>query len=325
MYTKSSAIKRIMHNKSRANSRCCFCAISLLLFASHASVTSAKMCEVIFIIGLEGVGHHGLGPVFSSLLSQARNKAGARHMHRMKKGLNYSEAFRAYAETCEKEKKGCVTFGGGSFPNSRSPFTSKLKSEMRWQPNNDKHWKYLNSTGHPINIERYYRAGREFCDLKFILLHRNLVDTVWAHRTWDTGVRGHSLVLSMFAQYIDHGLQKLPETAWKRIDYEDFWSNQRDDILKDLCKFLDWDVPNVTSAFIESSFRLSVKSRARIPCSVVRYIESEERKVFSQLRHYSNIEQHLGHAKELSTYARDSPRRNPRCYTTVVAAGQEVV
>jgi len=113
---------------------------------------------------------------------------------------------------------------------------------MRWHPNIIVHWLYLNSTGHPINIERYYREASKFCKVRFILLHRNLVETVWTHRTWDTGIRGHSQVLGMFAQYIEHSLQKIPDSAWKRIDYEDFWSDRRDYVLKDLCSFLEWNV-----------------------------------------------------------------------------------
>ena len=290
-----------------------FYAISFV-FISRSHAANAG-CEVIYVVGLEGVGHHGLGPVLTSLLQHAQNKQGVVN-RRMGKGLNYSESFRMYAESCKKVRGGCVNFGGGSFPNSRSPFTTKLKSKMRWNPHSEKHWQYLKSIGHPIHIERYYNAGREFCKVRFILLHRNLLDTVWAHRTWDTGIRGHSQVLGMFAQYIDQNLQKLPDFAWKRIDYEDFWSDRRDDILKDLCNFLDWNVPNVTSAFIDSSFRLTTRSRARIPCSVVKYLETEEKTIQNSVFTYSNVKQHLGYEKELSTYATDSPRRNPRCYSS---------
>ena len=211
--------------------------------------------------------------------------------------------------------KQCVTWGGGSFPNSRSPFTTKLKSQMRWKPNSYKHWKYLKTFGHPIDIERFFNDGSRFCKIRFILLHRNLVETVWSHRSWDTGIRGHSEVLGMFAYYIEQHLQKLPDYAWKRIDYEDFWSDRRDDVLKDLCNFLDWNVANISLAFEESGFRLATNNQARIPCHTVKYIQRLQHDIFSPLLNFSSKSQHLGYEKVLATYANDSPRRNPRCTT----------
>jgi hypothetical protein len=205
--------------------------------------------------------------------------------------------------------------GGVSFPNSRSPFTSKLKSKMRWSPQSQEHWQYLKNVGHPIHVERYYEAAKQFCNVKFLLLHRNFIDVVWSHRTWDTGVQGHSKVLEMFAKYIEQSLQSLPRDAWKRIDYEDFWSDDREIILEDLCEFLGLRVLNVSSAFKASGFRLSSKRSSRVPCSVVKYLESEENNIFSNLFLYSAPAQHIGYHKSLSTYAENSPKSKRNCMT----------
>jgi len=285
--------------------------VSLLL--SHGFVASA-FCEINMVVGLEGTGHHGLGPVIQALFQHVQNNKYSR-TGKIQMSQNYSESIGLHAEKCEKEMKQCVTWGGGSFPNSRSPFTTKLKSQMRWKPNSYKHWKYLKTFGHPIDIERFFNDGSRFCKIRFILLHRNLVETVWSHRSWDTGIRGHSEVLGMFAYYIEQHLQKLPDYAWKRIDYEDFWSDRRDDVLKDLCNFLDWNVANISLAFEESGFRLATNNQARIPCHTVKYIQRLQHDIFSPLLNFSSKSQHLGYEKVLATYANDSPRRNPRCTT----------
>jgi len=282
----------------------------LSVFLSHGHVANAS-CEVTYVIGLEGVGHHGLSPVLRSLFQRAHNKKRSQNVDRIKISQNYFESFKLHAEQCEKEMKHCVTFIGGSFPNSRSPFTTKLKSQMRWNPSSEKHWKYLKAFGHPIDIERFFNYGSRFCKIRFILLHRNLVDAVWSHRTWDTGIRGHTEVLGMFAQYIEQHLQNLPDYAWKRIDYEDFWSERRDDVLKDLCKFLDWNVANPTLAFEESGFRL-ITTNIQIPCHTMKYLQSQQDVIFSPLLNFSSKGQHLGYEKVLTTFA-DSPRYNPKC------------
>jgi len=302
-----------------------YCSIAICLEVLFCVRSALAVCESVYVVGLEGVGHHGIGPVLASFLQHAQGKEKARHIQKLKlsNDLSYYENFRKYSESCLNEEKGCVAFSGASFPSSRSPFTNKLKSQSRWIHDSEEQWQYLETVGHPIHIERYFNAGSKFCKVRFILLHRNFVDAVWAHRTWDTGVRGHLKVLGMFARYIDQQLQKIPDYAWKRIDYEDFWSEQRDDVLKDLCKFLEWNVPNVSSTFMESGFRLKITSRARIPCSVVKYIEGEGRSIFRPLHSYSNRTQHLGYGKDLSTYSRDSPKRHPRCFSTHYAQGRE--
>lgn len=271
-------------------------------------------CEIVSVIGLEGTGHHGLGPVLTSMLNFAENKQRVIRRSLIKSAsANYTEIFSQYAASCKNKKVSCISVGGGSFPNSRSPFTTKLKSQMRWNPENEKHWRFLMEVGHPIQIEKFYLAAHQFCAVKFILLHRNFVDTNWSHKTWDTGIRGHSRVLGMFAEYIDKNLQKLPTNVWKRIDYEDFWSNKREVVLSDLSKFLNWKVSNVTAAFLKSGFRL-VSTDSRVPCSTVRFLEAQELSIFGSLLQYSSESQHLGYKKKLATYANDSHKVNPRCY-----------
>ena len=99
--------------------------LSILL--SHGHVANAS-CEVTYVTGLEGVGNHGLSPVLQSLFQRAHNKKRSQKVGRIKISQNYFESFKLHAEKCDKEMKHCVTFVGGSFPNSRSPFTTKLKS-----------------------------------------------------------------------------------------------------------------------------------------------------------------------------------------------------
>lgn len=280
-------------------------------------VTSLKVkgnCQEIHVIGLEGVGHHGFGPVLNQLAFQTpeivilRRTSGPGGINIAKgiKEANYSqvaEGFRFRAEACLRQTKTCVSFGGCSYPCSRSPFTSKLKSVKRWEP---KHLSYLLRVGHPIHISKWFAAASKHCDIRFVLLHRNFVETVFTHRTWDTGVRGHSEVLLLFAEYIDVMLKHIPQSSWVRFDYEDFWSFRREEALKALVHFLGWEA-NVQKAFESSNFRLQIMRKVLLNCPLIRRLEDLQSSKFNELPHFSNHTKHVL-AQKLSTFSRDSPR-----------------
>ena len=96
----------------------------------------------------------------------------------------------------------------------------------------------------------------------------------------------------------------------KELTMKIFGPNEGMMCVKDLCKFLDWNVANATLAFKESGFRLITKN-VQIPCHTMKYVQSEQDVIFSPLLNFSSKGQHLGYEKVLATFA-DSPRYNPK-------------
>lgn len=289
----------------------------LLLIPEVASLTVRGSCQQVHVIGLEGVGHHGFYPVLGGYLSQVqgvvnvgRGGPGATLIRQGIRETNYSKVHagaKKLSETCSRKGKTCVAFGGGSYPNSRSPFTSRLKSEKRWH---QKHWPYLIEHGHPLHISKWYDAMSTVCDVRLVLLHRNLVESVWTHKTWDTGIQGHSEVITMFAKFIDLMLHEVPSSSWIRINYEDFWSSRIDEALTKLFSFLGWEADvEVHEIRQQVGFRYN-SSKPIPPCSVVKRLDSIQDISLNSLPRYSDPSKHvLGNA--LSTFYRDSPRASP--------------
>ena len=211
------------------------------------------------------------------------------------------EGYSLFAKRCTNQNRTCVRFGGGSYPNSRSPFTTKLKAVKRWQPI---HWAYLLDVGHPIHTSKWFAAVSKYCDVRIVLLHRNFVDTVWSHRTWDTGPIGHGEVLLMFAKFMEDMLTRIPSDSWIRFNYEDFWSPHRDQALNSLTRFLGWEA-DVVHAFDNSGFQLSKHMKTVPSCKLVKRLHELQISKFMELPKFSSQSQHvLG--QQLSTFFDDS-------------------
>lgn len=57
-------------------------------------------------------------------------------------------------------------------------------------------------------------------DVKFLVLSRDLVSTVWSHPQWDGGIVNHAKTLVTFLQWLSETLADMPCTSWKSVRYE---------------------------------------------------------------------------------------------------------
>ena len=241
----------------------------------------------------------------------------------------YDEIFKTFRKGCEKEAKkngnektACYSTRSFSFPHKLGPFATDsgldVNHALRWDPSNPEHRKYLFDHGHPINILKYFEAAeRNGCRVKFILLHRNIVETTRSHKTWDRGLENHLNVLKMFAEYIDVSLANLPSNSWRRVNYEDFWRPQeeRDKIFQALATdYLHWS-SDAHDSFVNSQFDLNVhprkyKTADRPPCEEVRELDRTQRNFFDQkLTSYSRRDKHVTNLP-LSHFFTESPNKD---------------
>ena len=241
----------------------------------------------------------------------------------------YDEIFKTFRKGCEKEAKkngnektACYSTRSFSFPHKLGPFATEsgldVNHALRWDPSNPEHRKYLFDHGHPINILKYFEAAeRNGCRVKFILLHRNIVETTRSHKTWDRGLENHLNVLKMFAEYIDVSLANLPSNSWRRVNYEDFWRPQeeRDKIFQALATdYLHWS-SDAHDSFVNSQFDLNVhprkyKTADRPPCEEVRELDRTQRNFFDQkLTSYSRRDKHVTNLP-LSHFFTESPNKD---------------
>ena len=241
---------------------------------------------------------------------------------------NYDEIFRTFRKGCEEEAKKngnektvCYSTRSFSFPHKLGPFATgsglDVNHAQRWDPRNKEHRNYLFNHGHPINILDYFEAAeRNGCQVKFILLHRNFVETARSHKTWDQGLEKHVNVLKMFAEYIDISLANLPRNSWRRVDYEDFWrpNEERDKIFQRLSTdFLHWS-SDAHEAFMNSQFDLNVhprkyKTTDKPSCEEVRELDRVQRNFFDRkLTAYSKQDKHVTNLP-LSHFFTESPSR----------------
>jgi hypothetical protein len=254
---------------------------------------------------------------------------------------NYDEIFRTFRKGCEEEAKKngnektvCYSTRSFSFPHKLGPFATgsglDVNHVQRWDPRNKEHRNYLFNHGHPINILDYFEAAeRNGCQVKFILLHRNFVETARSHKTWDQGLEKHVNVLKMFAEYIDVSLANLPSNSWRRVDYEDFWrpKEERDKIFQTLSTdFLHWS-SDAHEAFMNSQFDLNVhprkyKTTDKPSCEEVRELDRVQRNFFDRkLTAYSKQDKHVTNLP-LSHFFTESPSRAlyEQCWETSKAS-----
>ena len=314
-------------------------------------------CQSVFTIGLEGVGHHafqmGKDAFMKTLLRDHLKKSNEHengqetdklfidndiHFDNLLLESKYDEIFNTFRKGCENvaemHKKNnnekltsCYSTRSYSFPHKLGPFATgkglDVNHAKRWDPNDKTQRDYLFQHGHPIDIVKYYNAAKNNqCDVKFVLLHRNIVETARSHKNWDTGLNAHVNVLKMFAEYIDQSLSKIPDNAWVRVNYEDFWKSdlERDEIFTKLVDFLGWQ-SNASEAFANSQFDLNVhpkkyKTKSKPPCEEIKELDIIQREFFDTMfKAYARRDKHVTN-EPLSHFFTESPnkREYESCY-----------
>lgn len=143
----------------------------------------------IHLIGLEGCGHHGVFPVFETLLQKKFGDSGRKLFFR--RGLRpfiHGLYYRKYPEqVCVAEmvkflqaNPGAIIVDDNSYPSSRF-----REVDSQW------------------DFAELHRLLSPHCAVRYIHLRRNIFNTVNSHPDWDGGLLGHAARLAGIGRYID--------------------------------------------------------------------------------------------------------------------------
>lgn len=162
----------------------------------------------IHLIGLEGCGHHGIFPIFQQLLLE-------RHGH---------------GETQVYLRTGLRTFLDRLYRGneSRPMVVRALREFVSCNPNavfaddNSYPSHVSREIGNQWNFVDIHELLHDLCEIRYLRIHRNIFNTVNAHREWDGGLAGHARVLKVMQDFIDSGIAILAGNGVRIpvIDYD---------------------------------------------------------------------------------------------------------
>lgn len=278
---------------------------SLLLLVFPRTVASSF--QFIYLVGLEGVGHHG---VYYFLTDLARSCD--RHFVPEPEGhmgsfietnLGTTEAgpdwdlFRYYINTNVPEKKRSVLRRTGtlvfsfSFPRmnfTRSPVSlDSVKADGRYD-----------LEGIVLNISTVNRNKNKDIELKFLYLEREPYNTVTSHcsfeRDGQTNKRlertqrciTHAHYMSIYNEYLEKEYEttrQLVPGLWSRMYYEWFLDpSQCLTLVRSMASFLNWNTPDRPCDFVSACENIAQKthptttSKHRVNCEDYQFIKRQQ-------------------------------------------------
>lgn len=210
--------------------------------------------QLVYLVGVEGAGHHGVFQVLQRLAAQSglvvlpRDK-GMRAALMAHSRQDIAGEF-SKSENRSPEGKHVFledsSFPGGDYCRRTTSASIKLdcpRYDLRWM----------------INTVREERR-----EARAILLSRPFVNQVWSHNKWDGGLRKHATVLAEYMHFISDELDNealMDDNLWARIDYTQFDDEQCPGTVTRLAAFLDWAPPSDPAKFCKQvGFRMSNKA-----------------------------------------------------------------
>ncbi len=162
---------------------------------------------IIWTIGLEGCGHHGLEAIFKEVIGRKHDE-----YYTMKRGLY---------QICNK----FVDHGNSTmFDTALNNFFNAKNQQLihyidRSFPSGFKKRRLIDQW----QILEIYKHLSRFMPVKLIHLKRNIFNTINSHPNWDGGILGHAKKLTEMNSFILNELSALKTQGVKiiEINYED--------------------------------------------------------------------------------------------------------
>lgn len=250
---------------------------------------SSDAFTLVFLVGIEGVGHHWLHPLLTEIaLACGRNFVPEKDGGKMFSSLETlfwkhdDNSFRYIMNHTFFHKKNSTVIFSASFPYnwfargfSVKDIKKKSYYDIEWIVRNIKR---VNTRNH-INI-----------NMKFLYLTRDTYDTVLSHCDFEVHRAGynndtkcimHTDVLDRYTEHISNeytAIESLQPHMWKQIKYEWFlWEDQCEILVTSLVEFLGWGNINcdARSACEAISKKRRRPSSRPLDCKDFRYIISK--------------------------------------------------
>jgi hypothetical protein len=252
---------------------------------------SSDAFSFVFIVGIEGVGHHWLHP----LLTEVAWACG-RHFVPEKSGKMFSSletlfwqhddtTFRYMMNQTFFHTKNSTVIFSASFPYDWVARGFSVK-DIKKKPHYDIEWIVR-------NIRKVNMRNQININMKFLYLTRDTYDTVLSHCDFEIHRAGytnetkcimHTDVLERYTQHIANEyaiIESLQPDMWKQIKYEWFLRGEQCEVLvSSLVGFLGWGNTNNTNCDALSACEAIKKKRRRpssrpLDCKDFHYIMSK--------------------------------------------------
>ena len=241
--------------------------------AMAESSTPEGAPQLVFVLGVEGVGHHGLMPVLQKLA--ALDTSRSVHVRELVDEMRYPKSPKMKKKMDSLMRRGSESarhlfVEDRSFPTS-SFYPPRLQDlNPEWIKGNQPRYDIVQ------NVARWRILG---VDVKLILMKRDFKRLVYSHQKWHKGIKGptrnnvlpvasrHALVEAAYMEHISLELGRIDSgveskgAEWRRLDYE--WLAQPakcPPLVGALVEYLGWEMPEDVGAFCDSlGYRTSTK------------------------------------------------------------------
>lgn len=196
-------------------------------------VPGPNAISYLYVVGVEGVGHHGIGPAMVNIAKSCKRTVIYQYeplrkvQNKRKPVVFYMKKFRRMHSSTRQIQ----LIEDSSFPAELNQRNSSAAQKKKYNPYNLE-WLY----------DQLHRDGG--VDIKFLYLTRDFYRTVASHPEYDGDFASHAKVLHDFVWYIHSEyktINKKERNLWRQVSYEWFTElKDCDKLVTSLVQFLGW-------------------------------------------------------------------------------------
>lgn len=207
--------------------------------------------QFIFIVGVEGCGHHGLFPVIETALKSS-NQAKGRKAQVFTRWPPIRQLFNAlwHSETLTPQQRQII----------RSQIAELMQHGVELAHNTGSRQFVVEDNSFPSHMNRDPARQWDivemvdllspYADIKILALYRDPIATTFSHAEWDGGMKNHARLVATFLEYLNKKLLQLEPAIVKSLRYEDLVDNH-DQLAMPLSDYLGLDVESIKTGFLQ--------------------------------------------------------------------------
>ena len=211
------------------------------------------MIKYVYILGVEGCGHHGFFPAVVNLIENSNPDRSIvyKRWKRLRNIFNeiwidrnsasYDKGVAEIDRLMKKLLTKAQSENGVIYIIEDKSFPSSSIRDAR------KGW----------NLVELFQLMQQYAEVYLIMLNRDPIASTFSHMNWDGGFRGHAKVITNALDYLSESLQIIGTENFRSIAYEDLESNS-EKITEALIKFIG--LSYVNHSFVFQDFKTSIKN-----------------------------------------------------------------
>lgn len=221
--------------------------------------------EYIMVIGVEGVGHHGVYEWLETLafLSGRVPLRNALYYAEptLARGRNVSRLNKPFAAAGQALGRPIVPVVWFSFP-CRTWGRNLTACEADY----DACFRKISAaTGIYQVAHNYESLSRSPASVKFLLLDRAFPAATWSHKSWDGGYIPHARLMAIYKRFLSAEAASIPQPRknWAHLRYESLCQTgpAQLSVARKLAEFLNWPVSNsILQQSLQNAFHPSSKN-----------------------------------------------------------------